>query len=180
MNQMEMAMDYVRAMENNVSPDSVGKKSLTFIMDALKEKQKRDEESCKGEEQIYQYQNDWDECEWEGLGIEDDLISRRAMYIALNDLGGCDATEDYYKGYDSGIDAAISALQCAPTMGEEQVRHGKWIKIFMKSYEDVRTGDMKRHYLYECPICGYHTGNQGGEFNYCPHCGAKMDLEESE
>ena len=46
-------------------------------------------------EQIYQYQNDWDECEWVGLGIEDDLISRRAMYIALNDLGGCDATEDY-------------------------------------------------------------------------------------
>lgn len=45
----------------------------------------------------------------------------------------------------------------------------------MKSYEDVRTGDMKRHYLYECPICGYHTGNQGGEFNYCPLCGAKMD-----
>ena len=31
-------------------------------------------------EQIYQYQNDWDEDEWEGLGIEDDLISRRAMY----------------------------------------------------------------------------------------------------
>jgi len=128
MNQMEMAMNYVRAMENNVSPNSVGKKSLTFIMDALKEKQKRDEESCKGEEQIYQYQNDWDECEWEGLGIEDDLISRRAMYIALNELGGCDAQEDYYKGYDSGIDAAISALQCAPTMGEEQVRHGKWIE----------------------------------------------------
>lgn len=29
---------------------------------------------------MYQYQNDWDEDEWEGLGIEDDLISRRAMY----------------------------------------------------------------------------------------------------
>ena len=42
-------------------------------------------------EQIYQYQNDWDEREREGLGIEDELISRRAMYIALNDLGGCDA-----------------------------------------------------------------------------------------
>ena len=102
MNQMEMAMDYVRAMENNVSPDSVGKKSLTFIMDALKEKQKRDEESCKGEEQIYQYQNDWDECEWEGLGIEDDLISRRAMYIALNDLGGCEVQAVRYGCHFSG------------------------------------------------------------------------------
>jgi len=171
MNQMEMAMNYVRAMENNVSPDSVGKKSLTFIMDALKEKQKRDEGSCKGEEQIYQYQNDWDECEWDGLGIEDDLISRRAMYIALNDLGGCDATEDYYKGYDSGIDAAISALQCAPTMYPEPVRYGKltgkWIEkrkktLFEGLYE----------VSYYCSCCGNKVY---GKYNYCSDCGAKMD-----
>ena len=117
-------------------------------------------------EQIYQYQNDWDECEWEGLGIEDDLISRRAMYIALNDLGGCDAQEDYYKGYDSGIDAAISALQCAPTMGEEQVRHGKW-KICCDGY-----------YPY-CSVCKEEPiGRKMSK--YCPNCGAKMGLEESE
>ena len=46
----------------------------------------------------------------------------------------------------------ILHLNNAKTIDAEPVRHGKWIKIFMKSYEDVRTGDMKRHYLYECPI----------------------------
>ncbi len=136
-------------------------------MDALKEKQKRDEESCKGEEQIYQYQNDWDECEWEGLGIEDDLISRRAMYIALYELGGCDATEDYYKGYDSGIDAAISALQCAPTASSEPIQHGRWIERLVKTCE----------VNYSCICCGNKVYCKD---NYCPNCGAKMDLEESE
>ena len=53
-------------------------------------------------EQIYQYQNDWDECEWEGLGIEDDLISRRAMYIALNDLGDCKVQAVRYGCHFSG------------------------------------------------------------------------------
>lgn len=123
-------------------------------------------------EQIYQYQNDWDECEWECLGIEDDLISRRAMYIALNDLGGCDAQEDYYKGYDSGIDAAISALQCAPTMGEEQVRHGKWIE---KRKKTLFEGLYEVSYICNC--CGHKVY---GKHNYCSDCGAKMDLEESE
>lgn len=87
---------------------------------------------------MYQYQNDWDENEWEGLGIEDDLISRRAMYIALYELGGCDATEDYYKGYDSGIGSAISALQCAPTaeMKEELQMGMNWIPVTERLPED--------------------------------------------
>ena len=78
---------------------------------------------------MYQYQNDWDEGEWDGLGIRDDLISRRAMYIALYELGGCDAAEEYDKGYDSGIGSAISALQCAPTaaMEDELQMEMNWI-----------------------------------------------------
>ena len=51
---------------------------------------------------MYQYQNDWDEDEWEGLGIEDDLISRRAMYIALNDLGDCKVQAVRYGCHFSG------------------------------------------------------------------------------
>lgn len=119
---------------------------------------------------MYQYQNDWDEDEWEGLGIEDDLISRRAMYIALNDLGGCDATEDYFKGYDSGIGTAISALQCAPTMGEEQVRYGNWIE---KRKKTLFEGLYEVSYICNC--CGNKVY---GKYNYCSNCGAKMDLEE--
>ena len=46
------------------------------------------------------------------------------------------------------------------------VRHGKWIRSVA---------------LLECQLCGeiYSQlgGNAGKSWNYCPNCGAKMDLE---
>ena len=30
--------------------------------------------------------------------------------------------------------------------------------------------------MMECSLCGKHTARH--KFNYCPNCGAKMDLEE--
>ncbi len=32
------------------------------------------------------------------------------IFKALNDLGGCDAKEEYWKGYDHAIDAAINEI----------------------------------------------------------------------
>lgn len=108
---------------------------------------------------MYQYQNDWDENEWEGLGIEDDLISRRAMYIALYELGGCDATEDYYKGYDSGIGSAISALQCAPTVEKKSSKQQEG--LIVQNLKPVVSG-------YDDP--SFVTGS------YCSTCGMNLNL----
>ena len=61
-------------------------------------------------------------------------------------------------------DIFIVALSNFPTIEAEPVRHGRWI--------DTREfcGD------YMCSNCDALYGTN--KFNYCPHCGAKMDLED--
>lgn len=57
-------------------------------------------------------------------------------------------------------------LDTVPTIEAETVKHSKWIKF---------PG------VIECSICGGWIGKEHTfGYKYCPHCGAKMDLEELE
>lgn len=56
--------------------------------------------------------------------------------------------------------AAINAVNSAPTADVQEVRHGKWIKS-----KNER----------KCSLCGYFYFTNTDTFNFCPHCGAKMD-----
>ena len=47
------------------------------------------------------------------------------------------------------------------------VRHGRWIE------KDKYTFGV----MYECSICDDLILDSGHPWNYCPNCGAKMDLE---
>ena len=47
------------------------------------------------------------------------------------------------------------------------VRHGRWIE-----HEKYTFGVM-----YDCSICDNLILDNGHSWNYCPNCGAKMDLE---
>lgn len=55
-----------------------------------------------------------------------------------------------------------------------EVRHGEW------GYEQL---DEYKYYKVTCPYCyaeywgNYDAYNEPDDFNYCPHCGAKMDGE---
>ena len=65
----------------------------------------------------------------------------------------------------------VNAISIAHTIDAEPVKHGKWINI--------------RKYLMNCSVCNidfnsdipamYHADS----WNFCPNCGAKMDLEKS-
>ena len=61
------------------------------------------------------------------------------------------------------VDDAKVELEEAPTI--DPVKHGKWEGNFDTSME--------------CSVCGWLFEYYGGleeEWNYCPHCGARMDL----
>lgn len=53
-----------------------------------------------------------------------------------------------------------------------EVKHGEWVEV-------KQIGRNSRHIQYttkQCSVCGYWNGRK--KTNYCPHCGAKMDLKE--
>lgn len=73
-----------------------------------------------------------------------------------------------------GIDTVIYLLEQAKTVEAEPVRHGKWERI--EDYYDLST--------IRCSLCHEEWSFDCMDdvellnYNYCPNCGAKMDLEE--
>lgn len=85
----------------------------------------------------------------------------------------------FYKqlgGKDTLITAecAFNMINEQPTVEAKPVVHGEWDKTFRYMRENINTGKLEPVYSCDCPICTYHTGNQGVRFNFCPNCGADM------
>ena len=95
--------------------------------------------------------------------IDADELFRKATDIIRD-------KENIYKDY-----AIVKAIIMADTVDSEPVRHGKWIKTPNEVRKNINTEKMMMCYKYDCNICGFHTGNQGLKFHYCPNCGTKMD-----
>lgn len=118
---------------------------------------------------------------------ETDFISRKAIYDAVNDIGGCDATDECAKGYDAAIDAAIDVLQNIPAADVAPVRHGYWIYQSSRKYinTDINEEKLQKETLgyggrvilnLQCSVCRKVTMVCNSiSYEYCPHCGAKMD-----
>lgn len=61
------------------------------------------------------------------------------------------------------------SLQMTPTADVQEVRHGRWISNDLGGYK----------WAYYCSECGWVDGYPFNDrHKYCPHCGAKMDLED--
>lgn len=66
--------------------------------------------------------------------------------------------------------AAAKLLDEVPKADVQEVRHGSWKPCFDDWRKQIE-GD-------ECSACGFqHYGTNIRNYNYCPHCGAKMDKE---
>ena len=89
-------------------------------------------------------------------------------------------------GYDflCGIATAITEIENAPTVDAVEVVHGRWI------VEDADSGELGVYAAFlvvNCSECGYDYSVESGQYgwymgdpfpyNYCPNCGAKMDME---
>ncbi len=93
-----------------------------------------------------------------------EYIEREAIIKKLNEIGGCDASDDFGKGWDKAVDTAIEAVEKLPVADVAPVKHGKW-----------NVG-----YFHDriCSVCT-HPDSDLNVFphKYCPNCGAKMEKE---
>lgn len=97
--------------------------------------------------------------------MNNEYIKRKAVNDILNELGGCDASDDFSEGWDKAIDAAIEAVEKLPAANIAPTRHGEW---------------KENNGIFECSNCGYCFEHEGYKpfFHFCPNCGAKMDIDK--
>lgn len=81
----------------------------------------------------------------------------------------CDESE--IKGFNDGLDTAISALATIPSANKK----GKWIKTGNKKEKEPR-----KIWWFECSECGFRLTDSidRSVYNYCPRCGLKMESIE--
>jgi len=95
-----------------------------------------------------------------------DFISRRALCDDLREYKvhpvPISSDESEVKGYNDGIDLAISVIAKFPS-AEPERKKGNWI---------VKEEDWRKQLEWdECSECGFVTTKQ---YNFCPNCGADM------
>ena len=95
--------------------------------------------------------------------MENDLISRKALLDTLQNHFGQDLA---YLGED--LQYCQEAVQFAPAVEAEPVRHGRWGEQNIIGYDGIHPVWGK-----PCSGCGYETELYYP--NYCPNCGCKMD-----
>ena len=90
-----------------------------------------------------------------------------AEYIKKEDIEQKiqDGLNNLVLGHDAievlGMIYEMPAADVAP------VRHGRWIEHAKYTFG----------VMYDCSICDNLILDNGHSWNYCPNCGAKMDLE---
>ena len=91
-----------------------------------------------------------------------EYIEREALMVALcKEIIG---DGDYYNGKDDMQDQIRDMVSRFPAADVTPVRHGRWLP-----FHSTAAGDIQ--YCSACEIgCTWKP-------NYCPNCGAKMDLE---
>ena len=100
---------------------------------------------------------------------EKEYIEREAIIRKLNEIGGCDASDEWDKVWDMAIDTAVKAVERLPVADVSPVKHGHWVK---------EKPDVLIH--WHCSVCKNCYYLEEPNANYCPNCGAKMDGGEGE
>ena len=86
-----------------------------------------------------------------------------------------DKLKEFYKPYAERklsvpVDVILLNIDDMPTEDVQEVKHGRWIVEHGVLAGDGIYGDMGK-----CSVCGVHLRNY--EWNYCPNCGSRMDLD---
>lgn len=103
--------------------------------------------------------------------MEEKYVKRETVVEKLNEIGGCNASDDFSKGWDKAIDAAIEAVTQIPLADDKMPdKNTPWSKRAPFDPESIT-----------CGRCDSDISED--DFEYCPYCGQKLDwscLSDSE
>ncbi len=109
-----------------------------------------------------------------------EYIDRELLQVRLNRKKAGPANQRYTEGWNDAIMMVKSMVHSAPAADASAVQHGRW--------NSVKNPQWPAYSHDKCSVCGWwNTKNSlcydgkpkhGHSLNYCPNCGAKMDLEE--
>ena len=90
-------------------------------------------------------------------------------YFICEKQGRC-CPHEFYDSIERAIDDSEDGVPCDHLIEVSPVRYGRWVKIDTTGL----CGDP----VWNCSSCGYPAGVSVAGRDYCPNCGAKMDLED--
>lgn len=95
------------------------------------------------------------------------------MFICEKNYSCCN-----HQYWDRWEDVEKDAKECGHLIEVSEVRHGRWEFRYIPDVDWYSNTP-----AWFCTHCGWHTVDKSRKpkcpnLNYCPHCGAKMDLEE--
>lgn len=98
-----------------------------------------------------------------------DLIDRAALIESMGlenavKWGNKDGYQQAHSYSTMMLYEIKDSIDCQPTIDAAHVKHGKW--------ELVDEAEPQRYGCSKCSCLSWY-----GMYNYCPNCGAKMDLE---
>lgn len=94
--------------------------------------------------------------------MDKEYIEREKAFDLITDFAGQASTKSAYSAFWK----SAKAIKKIPTADVVAVKHGEWVKATPCSQE-------------YCNQCGLTPKMVFGILpNFCPHCGAKMDLKE--
>lgn len=101
-----------------------------------------------------------------------EYIERKAL---IHHLENCIDEVNNTNGYTEDFKTCLRLVKNQPAADVAEVKHGKWIGKQLDNF---------RKYEVTCSNCdwigieNYDSYDNPFEFNYCPNCGANIDLED--
>lgn len=100
-----------------------------------------------------------------------------AEYISRNDaLLHSEIIRVYSKDYGNIDVVPVEYLANIPSTDVQPVKRGRWVCEFYNDVFDV--------YQADCSVCKKESTDKydkvSESYEYCPHCGARMDLKEND
>ena len=120
--------------------------------------------------------------EMDGEYVEKENI-HRAIIEELNRIGGCDASDEWSKGWDAAIEAAIKIAETVPTAKTPECAFCKnlMMSTHLKAFWDKVFNEFTMGYsvtlkaaIYRGRVCIGNMDLISSKLNYCPICGKSI------